>query len=39
MLWTGRLVRPLDWLDFVLHLSPWLLLMAKTGMSVGHRLS
>lgn len=39
MLFTGRLVRPLDWLDFVLHLSPWLLLVAKTGVSIGHLLS
>lgn len=39
MLRRGQLVRPLDWVDFVLHLSPWLLLVAKTGVSLGHVLS
>ncbi len=30
MLVQGRLVRPLDWFDLVLHATPWLLLLAKT---------
>lgn len=29
MLLKGRLVRPIDWFDLVLHVSPWLLLLAK----------
>lgn len=29
MLFQGRLVRPLDWLDLVFHAIPWLLLLAK----------
>jgi len=29
MLVRGQLVRPLDWFDFVLHSTPWLLLLAK----------
>ena len=27
----GELVRPLDWLDLLLHGVPWLLLLAKVG--------
>jgi hypothetical protein len=34
MLLAGRLVRPLDWVDFLVHLSPWILLVAKTGMTL-----
>jgi len=29
MLAKGRLVRPIDWFDFVLHGLPWLLLILK----------
>jgi hypothetical protein len=29
MLAKGRLVRPIDWLDFVLHGTPWVLLILK----------
>ncbi|HTG02241.1 MAG TPA: RND transporter [Nitrospirota bacterium] len=29
MLFHGRLVRPLDWFDLVLHASPWILLIVK----------
>ena len=29
MLFEGRLVRPIDWLDLVFHAIPWLLLLAK----------
>jgi len=29
MLFHGRLVRPLDWFDLVLHASPWILLIIK----------
>ena len=38
MLLAGRLRRPLDWVDFVVHLSPWLLLVAKGGIVVGRRM-
>jgi hypothetical protein len=34
MLSRGRLVRPLDWFDFFLHGTPWLLLLLKTIFSV-----
>ena len=29
MLFQGRLVRPIDWFDLVLHATPWLLLVLK----------
>ena len=29
MLSQGRLVRPIDWFDFLFHALPWLLLLAK----------
>jgi len=29
MLFQGRLVRPLDWFDLVLHSTPWVLLVLK----------
>ncbi|HFQ80129.1 MAG TPA: RND transporter [Desulfobacterales bacterium] len=29
MLFHGRLIRPLDWFDFFLHGTPWVLLVAK----------
>jgi hypothetical protein len=29
MLAEGRLVRPIDWFDLVLHAAPWLLLLLK----------
>ena len=29
MLFQGRLVRPIDWLDLVFHSVPWVLLLAK----------
>jgi hypothetical protein len=29
MLAKGRLVRPIDWLDFILHGTPWVLLILK----------
>jgi len=35
MLIEGRLVRPVDWVDLVLHLSPWLLLLAKAALVGG----
>jgi len=34
MLFRGRLVRPLDWFDLVLHGAPWLLLILKTVRSL-----
>lgn len=30
MLFHGKLVRPLDWFDFVLHGTPWVLLITKS---------
>lgn len=29
MLFRGKLVRPIDWFDLVLHASPWVLLLLK----------
>lgn len=29
MLFRGRLVRPLDWFDLFLHITPWLLFILK----------
>ena len=29
MLFQGRLIRPLDWFDLVLHSIPWILLVLK----------
>ena len=29
MLFQGKLVRPIDWFDFVLHGAPWVLLIMK----------
>ncbi|GAB4485243.1 MAG: hypothetical protein OHK006_11050 [Thermodesulfovibrionales bacterium] len=29
MLFRGKLVRPIDWFDLVLHASPWVLLILK----------
>jgi hypothetical protein len=37
MLVQGRLVRPLDWFDLLLHAAPWLLLLAKAGVALGSR--
>jgi hypothetical protein len=36
MLFQGRLVRPIDWFDLALHASPWLLLLAKSGLAAAH---
>jgi hypothetical protein len=33
MLFQGRLTRPLDWFDLVLHSVPWVLLLLKLVMS------
>jgi len=35
MLVHGRLVRPLDWFDLVLHGAPWVLLLAKVVVTLG----
>jgi len=32
MLFQGRLVRPLDWFDLILHSIPWVLLLLKLVM-------
>ena len=29
MLFTGKLVKPIDWFDLVLHGAPWMLLIVK----------
>lgn len=29
MLFNGRLVRPIDWFDLILHSSPWVVLIYK----------
>jgi hypothetical protein len=34
MLVKGRLVRPIDWFDFVLHGTPWVLLSIKAILSL-----
>ena len=34
MLFRGRLVRPIDWFDLVLHGIPWLLLVLKAVFSL-----
>jgi hypothetical protein len=34
MLIKGRLVRPIDWLDLVLHGTPWVLLIIKAVLSL-----
>jgi hypothetical protein len=30
MLARGRLVRPIDWFDFILHGTPWVILILKS---------
>jgi len=35
MLINGKLVRPLDWFDFVFHALPWTLAAIKLGISSG----
>ena len=34
MLAKGQLVRPIDWLDLVLHGTPWVLLILKASVSL-----
>ena len=34
MLFQGKLVRPIDWFDFLMHGTPWLLLIAKAIVTV-----
>jgi hypothetical protein len=34
MLFHGDLRRPIDWLDLFLHGAPWVLLLAKLGVSL-----
>lgn len=34
MLIKGKLVRPIDWFDFVLHGTPWVLLIIKAILSL-----
>lgn len=35
MLWRGELIRPIDWLDLVMHGTPWVMLILKFGVSRG----
>jgi hypothetical protein len=37
MLVKGRLVRPIDWFDLVLHGTPWVLLIMKAAISLQHK--
>ncbi len=37
MLARGQLVRPIDWFDFVLHGTPWVLLVLKVVVSLLHK--
>ena len=37
MLARGRLVRPIDWFDLLLHGTPWVLLILKGVFSLGRR--
>ncbi len=37
MLARGQLVRPIDWFDFVLHGTPWVLLILKVVVSLIHK--
>lgn len=34
MLFTGKLVKPIDWFDLVLHGAPWAVLMMKAGLQL-----
>ncbi len=34
MLFTGKLVKPIDWFDLLMHGAPWLVLLAKAGVSL-----
>ena len=34
MLFSGRLTRPIDWFDLVLHGVPWLILIAKATLTL-----
>jgi hypothetical protein len=34
MLFRGQLVRPIDWFDFVMHGTPWALLIVKAIVTV-----
>lgn len=34
MLMAGKLVKPIDWFDLVLHGVPWALLLLKAGLSL-----
>ncbi|MBU0728224.1 MAG: RND transporter [Proteobacteria bacterium] len=36
MLFKGELVRPLDWFDFIMHGTPWLLLVLKIIVTAQH---
>lgn len=37
MLLRGDLVRPLDWFDFLMHLTPWVLLVLKAVLSLSDK--
>ena len=34
MLYSGTLIRPIDWFDFLMHDAPWLLLILKIAYTV-----
>jgi len=33
MLFSGKLVKPIDWFDLVMHGAPWMVLVAKVAIS------
>lgn len=37
LLFQGKLVRPIDWLDLLLHATPWVLLILKIIVSLQRR--
>lgn len=37
MLFTGKLVRPIDWFDLFLHGTPWVVLLVKAGLHLAAR--
>ena len=34
MLFAGKLVKPIDWFDLLMHGAPWLLLLAKAAVAL-----
>jgi hypothetical protein len=34
MLFSGTLVKPIDWFDFLMHGAPWAVLLVKAGLTL-----